>query len=362
MTPGVSKNRAAARFRWLLTTASLQVLTLVIVLPAFGTDTYTVGKPTKSGYITLTAVMTKDGVTREVSVTAWIESTDSILDKQLAILTATTVAQGDTVRLHGYVPGGKIVFEPQNGWHVEAITVTQDDSQEPHTISLGVPLPDQEALCSLSGAASGVDVHGQIGAGFVKLSAGGQNVTVPTQPGMPSMVVEQMLIGQLNQAGIPARLATPEDFAGGYETLPHDASVIWFPVPDTTGIGHENTDSGLSLDLLGIVNGALGSPAAVFDAGLDSGLWLDVFPSVFSGQSVTVRYAARAGEGRTHLDIYDVAGRRLRTLLEGGSMAAGALSWDGRGEGNALLSSGVYFVRLSVPQGSLVRRVVCVRE
>ena len=295
-------------------------------------------------------------------MTALIDSTYTVLDKQLAILSAATVAQGDTVRLHGYVPGGKIVFEGQNGWHVDAVTVTQDESWEPHEISLGVPLPYQEALCSLAGAASGVDVHGQVGAGFVKLTVGGATVTQPTQPGMPSMVVEQMLIGQLNQAGIPARFATAEDFAGGYETLPHDDQVIWFPVPDTTGFGEENTDSGLSLDLVAVLDGSLESPSAVLGGDRDLGLRLDVCPSLFSHETVVVRYSAQAGEGRVHLDIFDVAGRRLRTLLEGSPEAAGALSWDGRDERNALLSSGVYFVRLSTPQGNLVRRVVRVRD
>jgi hypothetical protein len=207
-----------------------------------------------------------------------------------------------------------------------------------------------------------VDVHGQVGAGFVKLTVGGTTVTQPTQPGMPSMVVEQMLIGRLNQEGIPARFATEADFAGGFETLPHDNQVIWIPIPDTTGFREEITDSGLSLDIAAVLDRSPETPSEVPAGGRDLGLRLDVYPSPFSQETVVVRYSARAGEGRVHLEVLDVAGRRLRTLIEGGPEAAGALSWDGRDERNALLSGGVYFVRLSTPQGNLVRRVVRVRD
>jgi hypothetical protein len=48
-----------------------------------------------------------------------------------------------------------------------------------------------------------------------------------------------------------------------------------------------------------------------------------------------------------HLAIYDVAGRRIRTLVNGG-LPGGAteLKWDGRGDGGAALRSGLYFASL----------------
>ncbi len=259
-------------------------------------------------------------------------------------------------------PAARSFAEPQNGWRVEGVTVTQDDSWEPHLISLSVPLPYQEAFCSLAGSASGVDVHGLVGAGFVRLTVGGMTITQPTQPGMPAAIVEQMLIGQLNQAGIPARFATPSDFAGGYETLPHDSQVIWFPVPDTTGFGEEITDAGLSLDLAAALDGNLGSLSDAPSSVGMSELRLDVCPSLYARDGVSVRYAARSERGRIRVDIFDVAGRSVRSLLEDSPVTSGTLSWNGRDDGNASLPAGVYFVRLATAQGNLVRRVVHVRD
>ena len=227
-------------------------------------------------------------------------------------------------------------------------------------MSLGAPPADQEALCSLAGTASGTDVLGN--PAFVRLVVGGTQVTQPTQPGTPAMIVEQMLIGQLNAAGVPARWATPADFAGGSALLPHDNSVIWFPIADSTGFLEEITDQALSLDLASILNRNPESPSAVPLAGSASELRLDVRPSVFSRGVVSVRFSAGSEEGLVRLEVFDVAGRRMRTLFGGGAVATGALYWDGRDEGRAVVPGGVYFVRLSTPAGSIVRRVVHVRE
>jgi hypothetical protein len=56
------------------------------------------------------------------------------------------------------------------------------------------------------------------------------------------------------------------------------------------------------------------------------------------------------------LQIYDVMGRRRRTLLDGPLPAgATAVDWDGRDESGAGVHSGMYFARLSTGR---VRRVV----
>jgi hypothetical protein len=258
----------------------------------------------------------------------------------------------------------EIDFKGQNDWMVHSVHVITDDSHEPDQVSLGIPFPDQEALCSLSGVASGRDVHGR--AAFVRLTVGQTTVTQPTQPGMPAQVVEQVLISQLNQAGIAARFATAEDFAGCYQHLPHDNGVIWFLAPDTTGFREEITDLGLALDIAAALDGSPNAPAAVpVDVGA-SGLRLDVSPSLFSREGVTVRYSRGEGmrDGRARIDVFDVMGRRVRTLLEGEdrSSVAGALHWDGCDEKRTPTPGGVFFVRLSTPQGNLVRRVVHVRD
>lgn len=356
MAPKSSIQTAAGYARRYLAPLVLTVMASMSAERALCTDTYTVGQPTRNGRITLTVTVTKNGVTRDVKVTTAVDSTWTVLEKQLAILYATNEAKADTLIMHGYVPSGKITFEPQNNWKVDSVVVTGDTSCEPHVISMGIPRPYQEALCSLSGVASGNSLQGQIGAGAVRISVGGQDVVVPTQAGMPSTVVEQMLVARLNQVGIPARFATAQDFAGGYESLPHDAQVILFPVPDTTGIGQETTDSGLSLDLVGIINGNLA--ASVPDGVGGPDLWLDVHPSLFSSGPVLVRYAAGAGGGPIGIDVFDVAGRRVRTLIGGNPTQSGEIRWDGRDGADHRLSQGVYFVRLSTPQGNRVRRIV----
>jgi hypothetical protein len=53
-------------------------------------------------------------------------------------------------------------------------------------------------------------------------------------------------------------------------------------------------------------------------------------------------------QGRVWLEIFDVRGRRVRTLAEGEGLGAGlhARSWDGRDEEGRALAAGVYFARL----------------
>ncbi|MCP5066497.1 MAG: T9SS type A sorting domain-containing protein, partial [bacterium] len=56
----------------------------------------------------------------------------------------------------------------------------------------------------------------------------------------------------------------------------------------------------------------------------------------------------RAGE--VSLEIFDVAGRRIATLIDG-SMEAGqhAQTWRGQNDAGRSVSSGLYFYRLSAP-------------
>jgi hypothetical protein len=68
----------------------------------------------------------------------------------------------------------------------------------------------------------------------------------------------------------------------------------------------------------------------------------------------------RAGHAR--LVIYDLAGARVRTLLDGDA-AAGAASatWDGRDDRGRTVRAGAYFVRLEHAGAALTRRLVWMR-
>jgi hypothetical protein len=66
--------------------------------------------------------------------------------------------------------------------------------------------------------------------------------------------------------------------------------------------------------------------------------------------------------GRIRLDVFDVAGRRVATPVDA-VLPAGAHSvpWDGRDVTGRQASSGVYFLRLSTPEGSRTARVIRLR-
>lgn len=63
--------------------------------------------------------------------------------------------------------------------------------------------------------------------------------------------------------------------------------------------------------------------------------------------------------GHVRLDIVDVAGRHLRTLVDDVTAAGPAeWTWDGRDESGARVAAGVYFARLRTPVALLARRLV----
>jgi glucose/arabinose dehydrogenase len=74
---------------------------------------------------------------------------------------------------------------------------------------------------------------------------------------------------------------------------------------------------------------------------------LEVSPNPF--QSSTRIAFSLATPGRTVLEVYDVAGRRVTTLMNGyASSGPNTAQWNGRTLGGEPVRSGVYFLRLSV--------------
>jgi hypothetical protein len=57
--------------------------------------------------------------------------------------------------------------------------------------------------------------------------------------------------------------------------------------------------------------------------------------------------------------IHDLCGRRLRTLLDGGILAAGEQprSWVGRNDEGRILAAGVYLARLATAKGHRTRKL-----
>jgi hypothetical protein len=350
-------NRPTVRLRWLPTTLWILATTLVVA-PTFGTTKIICGKPTKTGTINvIICMMNGDGhkVCRPVPVT--VPATATAQQKADSVRAVVNRKVGnDTLTATGTT--STVTFEGHNSWRVDVIAAGPDGTEEPDEFALGIPPNQQEGLCSLAGVATGLNVSG--GPAFVRIKVGQAIVMTPTQQGMTADIVEQLLIARLNQAGVQARFATAADFQG-YEDLQHDPRVIWFPIPDSTGCGEEITDVGLGLDLAGVLNGSPATTSAP-DAAPTLGLTLDVSPNPFSHAGVSVHYSARAEAGRLRLEVFEVMGRMVCTLLEGAPPATGALPWDGKDDRNALVPGGVYFMRLSTLQGDIVRRVVLVRD
>ncbi len=107
--------------------------------------------------------------------------------------------------------------------------------------------------------------------------------------------------------------------------------------------------SNYPLSNVGIAGGA------PWQAGLRS------WPNPFHG-SVVIGFSAGARE-RLRLEIFDLAGRRVRRLLDRGAPATGPASvpWDGRDDQGSPLPAGLYLVRLSGAGGAQFGRLALVR-
>jgi len=77
--------------------------------------------------------------------------------------------------------------------------------------------------------------------------------------------------------------------------------------------------------------------------------------------AVTVEYRM-AWAGSARLEIFDLAGRRVRTLVDGWQeIGRHQVRWNGRDEGGRALASGTYFVRIVTDAGVDRRAVSLVR-
>ena len=83
-------------------------------------------------------------------------------------------------------------------------------------------------------------------------------------------------------------------------------------------------------------------------------------PNPAMGSTTIAFTLPRAGHAR--LTVYDLAGARVRTLLNGPRPAGEtSVTWDGRDERGSLVRSGAYFYRLEFAGQALTRRLVMMR-
>ncbi|MFH1688870.1 MAG: C25 family cysteine peptidase [Candidatus Eisenbacteria bacterium] len=78
--------------------------------------------------------------------------------------------------------------------------------------------------------------------------------------------------------------------------------------------------------------------------------------------STSIRYSVARDGARVGMHIYDVAGRRVATVLDKTAQAGHHVaSWDGRDDGGSPVASGIYFCRLSVDAWSATRKMVLLK-
>jgi hypothetical protein len=85
------------------------------------------------------------------------------------------------------------------------------------------------------------------------------------------------------------------------------------------------------------------------------------YPNPFNPRT-TISYEL-PDEQEVTLTVYDVAGRRVRSLLDGSFQAAGlhAVQWDGRDDTGERVSSGIYYSRLKAGDRSAIRSMVLMK-
>lgn len=101
------------------------------------------------------------------------------------------------------------------------------------------------------------------------------------------------------------------------------------------------------------------APSAVLpDGGPARDLLYAAYPNPFN-RATAIRYDLQA-RGPVQLDIFDVRGGLIRTLVAGQTVAAGRheVAWDGRDEAGRMAAAGVYFYRLVAGRYAETRRLV----
>ncbi len=90
-------------------------------------------------------------------------------------------------------------------------------------------------------------------------------------------------------------------------------------------------------------------------------LRLETFPNPFN-PATTLRFSVPR-QATVEVAVFDVAGRRIRTLVAGEVVVAGwhEQKWDGRDATGALVASGVYHVRVAIEGDAVTRRVVLLK-
>lgn len=126
----------------------------------------------------------------------------------------------------------------------------------------------------------------------------------------------------------------------------------YYPDTLTTNLTYGTTTCGVDVFLTPIYTGTGDTPTAT---SLEPN-----HPNPFN-PATTIAYTL-ASSGHTRLTVFDTAGRRVRTLVDGTeSGGAHSVLFDGRDDNGRGLASGVYFYRLEAPGATKTRKMVLLK-
>jgi hypothetical protein len=182
-------------------------------------------------------------------------------------------------------------------------------------------------------------------------------------------VASQLIPVQNLSTSDPLYAALPLHFVGSGIVTPADGFVFTLNVPSDLPLGQYailevqsswSTNSLVNHEIIEFPVPA-GTSTGIDTPELPSALALDNYPNPFNPNTI-VRYALPT-PAKVRLDVFDVAGRLVRTLVRDARQPAGVfeVEWDGRDSRGMAAASGVYFFRLAAGVEALTRKAVLLK-
>jgi len=279
------------------------------------------------GYTTIIAVRNDEWYSHDSNIDTWIE-----LGGRNLLLIGSNI---------GSVPsGGNLLPETLIGATTEVYSVHQfiDDQASP-----GLAATAAVPVISVPLASHGCDFPHFDG---MALRNTGQALYEFTAPGgtpggytYPAAIYNFIAADNAHVITVPiafSRLVSPDHFGGGLpaRTVFLDQVLTFF--------GHTGTHSPSSIPALQEFS-------------------VQAYPNPFNPRTTIAFNLPR--KSAVDLHIFDLAGRRVQTLLDGEELQAGPNSavWTGRDTGDRMVAAGVYFYRLEAGPHVAVRRVTLIK-
>lgn len=189
-----------------------------------------------------------------------------------------------------------------------------------------------DRMIAANGAAQYADVMGHYGGVYLCVQWGLNTILKALSP---------------NPIGDPLFLPDP-GFTGT------DPAYLWFP---EFGSGYTGDNSG-QIEVCSVRQTA--DIQAPETGALDPTMELESPPNPLREQS-TIHYSIDTA-GPVSLEIYDVSGRMIRSLVRGDQPAGmHEVRWDGWSDSGARVATGLYYLRMTTPSGELDHSVVITR-